>query len=349
MDSINWHTFRFELEIEKNLDHRTPFEKDKCKVVHSYSFRRLQGKIQIVSGKDSDFHRNRLTHSIEVASIAKSIFNNLLYRLQQDKKKNLEDKLIFLNSQKNEDIDTLLDTIGLLHDIGHPPYGHGGEQALNYKMRNYGGFEGNAQTLRLINKVDSLNLTYRTLLGVLKYPATYSALVNVKTYPNLDQRISDQKEITEYLIDNSRWNPPKCYYDSDNPTVLNLLSYITDNERIEFQRSFPAPKPDHKKTKYKTFDCSVMNIADDISYSIHDLEDAIFFRQISMDELVNFFENQNFIQNWSNYPTLLLSDDLKARKKVIGTLIHEAIIHTCIEENSNFNEPIFRYFVKFEN
>ncbi|RYB33883.1 dNTP triphosphohydrolase, partial [Legionella pneumophila] len=206
MDSINWHTFRFELEIEKNLDHRTPFEKDKCKVVHSYSFRRLQGKIQIVSGKDSDFHRNRLTHSIEVASIAKSIFNNLLYRLQQDKKKNLEDKLIFLNSQKNEDIDTLLDTIGLLHDIGHPPYGHGGEQALNYKMRNYGGFEGNAQTLRLINKVDSLNLTYRTLLGVLKYPATYSALVNVKTYPNLDQRISDQKEITEYLIDNSRWN-----------------------------------------------------------------------------------------------------------------------------------------------
>ncbi|HAT8829821.1 TPA: anti-phage deoxyguanosine triphosphatase [Legionella pneumophila] len=337
-----WYESRITPEPKKKFDHRSAYEKDRCKVIHSYSFRRLQGKIQIVSGKESDFHRNRLTHSIEVASIAKNIFDNILYRIK--KKKEI---LNFLESEQRN-IEPLLYSIGLLHDIGHPPYGHGGESALNYKMRNNGGFEGNAQTLRLITRIDPLNLTYRTLLGILKYPSPYSSLVNETGYPCLDRRKSDDH--SQYLICDL-WAPPKCYYDTDEQTVSALLDYITEQEREQFKNSYPAPEaiPGHKITKYQTLDCSIMNLADDISYSIHDLEDAIFFKQVTKEDLLNFFEKQNFIGSWQQYPNQLLSDNPSERKQVISKLIHEAIIHTQIDEQAGFDDPIFKYYVKFEN
>ncbi|WP_019216550.1 hypothetical protein [Legionella tunisiensis] len=80
MENVDWYAERIIKSKAKELDHRSEYEKDRCKVVHSYSFRRLQGKIQVVSGTESDFHRNRLTHSIEVASIAKSIYCNIQER-----------------------------------------------------------------------------------------------------------------------------------------------------------------------------------------------------------------------------------------------------------------------------
>ncbi|GAN31414.1 hypothetical protein [Legionella pneumophila] len=88
MDSNQWHTGRIQDNLLKEAkrrkkkvdDHRSEYEIDRCKVIHSYTFRRLQGKIQIVSGRESDFHRNRLTHSLEVASIAQNIYNNIRFR-----------------------------------------------------------------------------------------------------------------------------------------------------------------------------------------------------------------------------------------------------------------------------
>jgi dGTPase len=148
---------------------RSEARRDYARVIHSPSFRRLQGKTQMLPGQESDFFRNRLTHSLEVAQIAESI----AYRL------NHEDNLFEIETR-------VCATAGLVHDLGHPPFGHNGERALDDKMREYGGFEGNAQTLRILSKLEKrgmiphrdtstsdervgLNLTYRTLASTLKY------------------------------------------------------------------------------------------------------------------------------------------------------------------------------------
>ena len=146
-----------------NNDHREPFERDRTRVIHCPAFRRLQRKTQILGTDEGDFHRTRLTHSLEVTSIGCSIVRNLRVKSNN----------VWGNLLPNED---LVSVICLLHDIGHPAFGHGGEVALNYMMRHHGGFEGNAQTLRLLTKIEDsygkygLDLTRRALLGILKYP-----------------------------------------------------------------------------------------------------------------------------------------------------------------------------------
>lgn len=353
MEMFEWHTRRILDTIlneaaknkRKDEDHRSAYEIDRCKVIHSYTFRRLQGKIQIVSGRESDFHRNRLTHSLEVASIAQNIYNNIKYRQKNSKRQEIID---FFNCQEKH-VSTLLFTIGLLHDIGHAPFGHGGEVALNYKMHKFGGFEGNAQTLRLITKISPLNLTIRTLLGTLKYPASYKRVVNESYYPKTNEnRATDFTGAARYLINRDHWEPPKCYYESEDDIVNALLNYISKHEKDEFQKVIPIAKDKHKKTLFKTFDCSVMDIADDISYSIHDLEDAIFFGQISKEDLRTFFSNHTFLMNWESYPDLLLSE-YDQRKKVISDLVHQTIVHTNIFSKVEFSDPLFKYYVDFED
>ena len=145
---------------------------DYARIIHSASFRRLQGKTQVLNLGDSDFYRTRLTHSIEVAQIAGGIARQL------EKDNQAHPALSSI-----PDI-TMIQAIGATHDLGHPPFGHGGEVALNYCMRSNGGFEGNGQTLRILTRLEKFsagagaNLTRRTLLGVLKYPVGYSVVVN---------------------------------------------------------------------------------------------------------------------------------------------------------------------------
>ena len=155
-------------------DHRNPYERDRTRVIHCPSFRRLQRKTQILGTDEGDFHRTRLTHSLEVASIGRSISRSLALKTSSE---NISAVL------PNDD---LISVICLLHDIGHPPFGHGGEVALNFMMREHGGFEGNGQTLRLLTKVENsygeygLDLTRRSLLGVLKYPVSQQQVLRLK-------------------------------------------------------------------------------------------------------------------------------------------------------------------------
>src|SRR6185312_13863289 len=145
---------------QRSFDARTPGDVDYARVIHSASFRRLQGKTQILNLGDSDFYRTRLTHSLEVAQIAGSVV------LQLAAKYGDKPVYAFLPDR------SLIQCAGFGHDLGHPPFGHGGEIALNYCMRDHGGFEGNGHTLRLLAKLENFspnegsNLTRRVMLAI---------------------------------------------------------------------------------------------------------------------------------------------------------------------------------------
>ncbi|WP_082605395.1 deoxyguanosinetriphosphate triphosphohydrolase family protein [Curvibacter sp. PAE-UM] len=226
---------------------RSQFRRDFARLLHSPAFRRLQGKTQLFPGHESDFFRNRLTHSLEVAQIAKGLAQQINKRTPAFKRRSI-------------DLD-LVEFAGLAHDLGHPPFGHNGEHALDDCMKKYGGFEGNAQTLRILSRVEKkiqaaigpsddicgitpegidrrlgLNLTYRSLAAVLKY----------------DNPIPLRRKKDTPL--------EKGYYESERELV----------EKIKAHVGVPTAS-----TKFKTVECQIMDIADDIAYSTYDLEDAM--------------------------------------------------------------------------
>ena len=144
------------LNYEPQNHYRTPFQRDRDRIIHSASFRRLKHKTQVFVNTEGDHYRTRITHSIEVAQIARTIA-----------------KYLNLN-------DDLAETLSLAHDLGHTPFGHAGEDALNECMLNYGGFDHNLQTLRIVMflenkyfKFKGLNLTLETLDGLLKHNGPY--------------------------------------------------------------------------------------------------------------------------------------------------------------------------------
>ena len=143
---------RGRLHPEPESPTRSPFQRDRDRVIHSTAFRRLQYKTQVFVNHEGDFFRTRLTHSIEVAQIARSIARALA--LDED----------------------LTEAVALAHDLGHPPFGHAGEEALNLAMKPWGGFDHNAQSLRVVTLLESryaafdgLNLTWETLEGLVKH------------------------------------------------------------------------------------------------------------------------------------------------------------------------------------
>lgn len=143
---------RGRLHGEPESAHRSPFERDRDRVVHASAFRRLKGKTQVFVAHEGDHFRTRLTHSLEVAQIARAVAKRL--GLETD----------------------LAEALALAHDIGHPPFGHTGEDVLDECMKDFGGFDHNAQTLRVLTKLerryprfDGLNLAWETLEGVVKH------------------------------------------------------------------------------------------------------------------------------------------------------------------------------------
>src|SRR5579863_4353310 len=139
---------------------RTPFARDRDRIIHASAFRRLKEKTQVFVAHEGDQFRTRLTHSLEVAQIARSIA-----------------------AAMGLDAD-LAETIALAHDLGHPPFGHAGEDELERQMTEYGGFDHNVQTFRVVTELerrypsfDGLNLTWETLEGVVKHNGPVSALL----------------------------------------------------------------------------------------------------------------------------------------------------------------------------
>ncbi|KMP12672.1 deoxyguanosinetriphosphate triphosphohydrolase [Candidatus Nitromaritima sp. SCGC AAA799-A02] len=168
---------RGRLHKEKEHPYRTRFQRDRDRVIHSSAFRRLEYKTQVFVYHEGDYYRTRLTHSMEVAQIARSICKSM---------------------QLNED---LAESIALSHDLGHPPFGHTGQKILNGLMKGYGGFEHNKQGLRVVKmlekrypRFDGLNLTWEVLEGISKHSVDAdNPVMRMKGYrfPSLEAQVAD--------------------------------------------------------------------------------------------------------------------------------------------------------------
>jgi deoxyguanosinetriphosphate triphosphohydrolase, putative len=338
---------------QKPFDARSPGDVDYARIIHSASFRRLQGKTQILNLGDSDFYRTRLTHSLEVAQIAAGLATQLTHNLPD------HPAIGYLPER------SMIQAIACTHDLGHPPFGHGGEVALNYCMRDAGGFEGNGQTLRILSKLEKMsknagsNLTRETLLGVLKYPIPFSLARNAEIAPSLLPDTSGTP-----LLNRKASRPPKCYLDCEQQLVNWLLDPLSPADRIAFQEQNEGRKaaegiePEHNAAKHKSFACSIMDLADDISFGIHDLEDVLAMRLVSREQFERHvtpekcealldFLNTNYPSQYGNDVhdglTTRLFGSGNERKHQINRLVNFVIPQVSIEEVGDLEEPRIRY------
>jgi dGTPase len=345
MDNI-WFERRLKKVSNRQQDHRDPFQRDRARILHSAAFRRLQSKTQVMGSGQSDFYRTRLTHSLEAAQIGSGITAQLRCKYPE------LCQTLFPTS------DSLIEAICLAHDIGHPPFGHGGEVALHYMMRDHGGFEGNGQTFRIVARIEpfsehhGMNLSRRTLLGLMKYPQVLEQLNNPIQQTNIDS-------FRQLKAD--EWHPPKGLYSDDSNIINWLLSPLSDNDRNLFQQ-IQIKEKGHHKTKFKSVDCSIMELADDIAYGIHDLEDAIVTGIVTQHDFETHVINKltqlddHWLEQYTQtLTTKLFSEHHHLQKDAIGGLVNYLI--TAIEltdlnelkDDVNFEENLLRYNATLPN
>ena len=243
--------------IKESLSkYRSPFQRDRDRIIHSASFRRLKHKTQVFVNTEGDHFRTRLTHSMEVAQIARSIAR-------------------YLNL--NED---LAECLSLAHDLGHTPFGHAGEDSLDECMNNYGGFDHNLQTLRIVMflenkylKFNGLNLSIETLEGLLKHNGpvndldlvdnligtkNFKNMISFNTYPSIEAQISS-------ISDDIAYNN----HDIQDGINANLFS-LEELAEIKFFRDIY--KKYKKKVNKKNFKIATYQIIrDSIDIMIKDL------------------------------------------------------------------------------
>ncbi len=225
-------------------DYRTPFEQDRDRIIHTSAFRRLQAKTQVFLSGEYDFYRTRLTHSLEVAQIGRAICKFL-------------QRTHLLLSEKFFIDDNLVEAICLSHDLGHPPFGHAGERTLNVLMKTYGGFEGNAQTLRLLTETvyssgdarTGMNPTRAFVDGVLKYKTPHHQLDN----PDHHFIYDEQGQYVKFVFDGS-----------------------------DFPATYAAGKP---RNSFRSIECQIMNWSDDVAYSLNDIADGIHSGFITKEKI----------------------------------------------------------------
>jgi len=229
----------------RKTDYRNAFQIDRDRIIHAHAFRKLQSKTQVFLSGEYDFYRTRLTHSMEVAQIGRSICQFL--RTQ--------------NGLLKEDfyIDgDLVEAVCLAHDLGHPPFGHSGERTLQELMVRWGGFEGNAQTLHLL-----IGTMYQDRSGVRGMQPTRALLDGVLKYKTLFGQFKETPK-NHFLYDSQR----------------EVLSFVFGGARIP-----KALRPGEPLNAFKSVECQIMDWADDAAYSLNDIVDGVKTGFLTIDRI----------------------------------------------------------------
>lgn len=233
-------------------DIRSAFARDRDRIIHCAAFRRLEYKTQVFVNHEGDYYRTRLTHSLEVAQIARGIARQLLL---------------------NED---LVEALALAHDLGHTPFGHTGEEVLNQLMADYGGFEHNRQSLRIVETLEErypdfngLNLSWETREGIIKHSSDYDRAA--------------PEDLTEYC---------------------------------------PGERP--------TLEAQLIDLADEIAYNNHDIDDGLKAGHIKLSELAEVdIWQETYVQVGQKYPALDEERHIhQTISHLIGRLIHDVVSET---------------------
>ncbi len=238
-------------------DYRSTFQIDRDRVLHTPAFRSLQSKTQVFWSGEYDFYRTRLTHSLEVAQIGRGICDWLT------KSSSALGEGFFIDGD-------LVEAVCLSHDLGHPPFGHAGERSLNHFMRNHGGFEGNAQTLRMLTerifseKRQGMDPSRAFLDGVLKYKSLWSEMSKGQTRPEHHFVYDQQSRYLDFVMGGR-----------DFPIELTV---------------------GEERNGFKSVECEVMDWADDTAYSLNDLADASRAGFLTVEKLEAWAERNDF--NW---------------------------------------------------
>ena len=307
---------------EKKTSLRNDFQRDRDRIIHSTAFRRLKHKTQVFVNTSGDHFRTRITHSLEVSQIARTLskFFNL-----------------------NED---LSETISLAHDLGHTPFGHAGEEALNNCMRNYGGFDHNIQTIRIVTILENryynfkgLNLSFETLDGLVKHNGPVSNLkkfneilgknffrnkINFKTNTSLEAQIAS---ISDDIAYNS--------HDLEDGLKSNLFK-LQDLENIPVLNKIISKH--NKKLKDNSIDLVVRQIIREIINEM--VRDVIKTTQnnLKRNKIKNLSDVYKFKRNIVSFSKNMQDFDLKIKK----FLRQKMYFHRTVNVKTNYGRKIIK-------
>ena len=307
---------------EKKTLLRSDFQRDRDRIIHSTAFRRLKHKTQVFINTTGDHFRTRITHSLEVAQISRTLskFFNL-----------------------NED---LCETLSLAHDLGHTPFGHAGEEALNECMKKFGGFDHNIQTLRIILFLENryyefkgLNLTLETLDGLIKHNGPIKNLnklkkilgikyfqnkINFSLSPSLEAQVASISDDIAYNSHDLEDGLKSSLFDLSDLEDIPILNKIVLKHK--------------KKIKKYSIDLVVRQIIREIINEM--VKDLIITTQINIKK--KNINNLNDVFN-SNYPVVTFSNKMKKFDKMIKSFLRKNMYYNKnVKSNTNYGKKIIR-------
>ena len=311
---------------ETDSDHRrSPYERDRSRVIHSSSFRKLKYKTQVFIASESDYYRTRLTHSLEVSQISRSIC-----------------RLLKLNEDLGE-------TVALAHDLGHPPFGHNGEKALNIAMQDHGGFNHNDQTLRVLTHIEKrhpdfngLNLTWESLEGIVKHNGIilnkipfHTKLYDIQHDLSLNKQPYLESQIAA-ISDDVAYNN----HDVEDAIRAGLLSIDQLKENLFFKNIIIQLKNEYKIIDDKLLMFQVLRKS--MSLMIEDI-----YKQTNKNILNLDIKNKEEFQNYNNFVVTFSSTMSSKSKKIKSFLFDNVYNHQNLLNKRQNVEKIISNLFKF--